>query len=420
MSTTMTAPDQLLEKETRFPAWFEKLRRDAWKQFEELAWPARKEESWRFASYKKGEYENLDLATSGEKCELRDLMEDSLRFVFQNHQLVERPENLPQGLIALPLDEALNSHPELENNFPELQGTLGSKKLAALHRARCAEGLVLIAETEVKTPIEIIHQISGDQKLVLPYLYIASKNGGHLRVAERFISTNETDATSVVCVTDIVSEENSKVTYLATQELNRQSRLTRLADTRVEKNALSRIAVVHTGAEWVREETYATADGVDCRSEILSVALPDTGQEYDQRTYQNHGAPDTFSDLLFKNTLFGEAKTVFSGLIFVAENAHGTDAYQTCHNLMMSNECEAHSLPGLEINADQVECSHGSTSSQVSAEEIYYLTARGISPTNARRMIAKGFSIEAIHKLNSEPLEELAIAVIDRKYALVD
>lgn len=416
----MPAIASLLEKETNFPAWFEELRTDAWKQYEELDWPTRKEEHWRFGSYKKADFDNIPAASEGEEGELRDLMENSLRFVFQNHQLITRPEILPEGLIALPLNEALVAHPELENNFPKLQGSLGSKKLAALHRARCDQGLVLIASADLETPIEVIHQISGDQKLVLPYLYIASKNGGHLRIAERFISTNDTDATSVVSVTDVVSEENSQVTYLATQELNRQSRMTRLADTRVEKNALGRIAIVHTGAEWAREETYSTVDGIDSRSEILSVALPDTGQEYDQRTFQMHAAPDTFSDLLFKNTLFGEAKTVFSGLIFVDEKAHGTDAYQTCRNLFMSDDCEANSMPGLEINADQVKCSHGSTSSQVSTEEIYYLTARGIRPSSARRLIAKGFSIEAIQKLNNEPLEKLAIAVVDRKFAQVD
>jgi Fe-S cluster assembly protein SufD len=177
---------------------------------------------------------------------------------------------------------------------------------------------------------------------------------------------------------------------------------------------------VHTGAKWVREETYSTVDGQDARSEILSVALPDTGQEYDQRTFQNHGGRDTYSDLLFKNTLFGQARTIFSGLIFVDEGAHGTDAYQTCRNLMMSDECEANSMPGLEINADDVKCSHGSTSSRVSDEEIFYLQARGIDARSARSLVAKGFSIEAIEKLEDEQLEALALEVVERKFATTD
>ena len=159
---------------------------------------------------------------------------------------------------------------------------------------------------------------------------------------------------------------------------------------------------------------------MEAKSEILSVSLPTTSQEYDQRTFQHHGARDTFSDLLFKNTLFGKAKTIFSGLIFVDEGAHGTDAYQTCRNLMMTDDCEAHSMPGLEINADDVKCSHGSTSARVSDEEIFYLMARGISSKQARSLVAQGFSIEAIEKLEDEQLETLAVEVVARKFATAE
>ncbi|MGE9266617.1 MAG: SufB/SufD family protein [Verrucomicrobiales bacterium] len=400
--------------------WHDQLRSEAFKTYEATAWPARNHENWRFGSFKKARFEDLPLAKEGESTQAAHLLENSLRFVFQNHELVERPDSLPAGLTALPLSEALQEFGDcLEKKFPKLQGSLGSAKLAAYHRAHAPEALVLLATADIETPVEIIHQISGHEQIVLPHLLITSDEGGHLRVVERFISTNENDATRVVSVTDVVAEKNSQVTYLATQELNRHSLFTRLADSRVEQNALGRIGVVHTGAEWVREETYSTVDGTDGRSEILSVAIPDTGQEYDQRTFQHHGARDTFSDLLFKNTLFGEAKTVFSGLIFVDEHAHGTDAYQTCRNLLMTDTCEANSMPGLEINADEVKCSHGSTSSQVSKEEIYYLMARGIPATQARRLIAKGFSVEVIQKLDNEALEELAIAIVEAKFAQV-
>jgi hypothetical protein len=113
---------------------------------------------------------------------------------------------------------------------------------------------------------------------------------------------------------------------------------------------------------------------------MLSVSIPAREQEYDQRTFQHHVSEGAYSDLLYKNSLYDNSKTIFSGLIFVDEGAHHTDAYQTCRNLLMSDTCEANSMPGLEINADQVKCSHGSTSSQIHDEEIFYLRARGIDP----------------------------------------
>ena len=108
-----------------------------------------------------------------------------------------------------------------------------------------------------------------------------------------------------------------------------------------------------------------------------------------------------------------------SGLIFVDEGAHNTDAYQTCRNLLMSDTCEANSMPGLEINADQVKCSHGSTSSQISDEEVFYLRARGIDPVTARQLIARGFSVEVVERLGDEALETLVIRFIDAKFASI-
>jgi Fe-S cluster assembly protein SufD len=122
---------------------------------------------------------------------------------------------------------------------------------------------------------------------------------------------------------------------------------------------------------------------------------------------------------LYKNSLYDDARTIFSGLIFVDEGAHHTDAYQTCRNLLMSDTCEANSMPGLEINADQVKCSHGSTSSQISDEEIFYLCARGIAPGSARQLIARGFSVDVIERLKNDEVESLVLRFVDEKFTRI-
>ena len=129
------------------------------------------------------------------------------------------------------------------------------------------------------------------------------------------------------------------------------------------------------------------------------------------------GGPRVTSDLLYKNALYGQARSVFSGLIIVDEGAHYTDAYQTCRNLFMSEDAEANSMPGLEINADDVKCSHGSTSAAISEEEIFYLRARGIDPVRARQLIARGFSVEVIGRLGDEKVEEMVLRFLDDKFA---
>ena len=394
MSATMTPPSAL-----------DAIRAEALAKFESLDWPVRNEENWRFGSWKKANLAGMGPVGSGIGVELPEALEGTQRFVFHNAELISGSADSVQ---------LLADAPEL---LPQTESRLGSPKLSALRRALSTHGLVI--KTDEGADIEIVHVVSGDG-LLTPTIVIIADDGAKVRVVERFISANDADNTTVLCGADLIAGEGTRVTYLVTQELNAKSKLIRLADSRLEALAHAKQAVIHTGAKWVREETYSTVDGMDARSEILSVAVPTTGQEYDQRTFQHHGARDTHSDLLFKNTLFGKAKTIFSGLIFVDEGAHGTDAYQTCRNLMMTDDCEANSMPGLEINADDVKCSHGSTASRVSDEEIFYLQARGIDAKSARNLVAQGFSIEAIEKLEDEKLEALAIGIVARKFAAID
>jgi Fe-S cluster assembly protein SufD len=373
----------------------------ALEKFEELDWPVRTDENWRFR-----------LLERGLIFRARDLSELERQVIFPS------PSRVSIGLFSptvISFQVRLMAAELVEGSFGPTS-RLGSSKHAALHAAKSKHTLHIRSGTDLS--LELIYFVSGEG-LFLPGVVIEAEAGANIRVVKRFISIDDSAAV-VVTATDVRTAENSKITCLVTQELNRNSKLIRFSDSTLEASSNAKLAVVHTGAKWVREETYSTVSGSDAKSEILSVTLPDTGQEYDQRTFQHHGARNTFSDLLFKNTLFGKATTIFSGLIFVDEGAHGTDAYQTCRNLMMTDECEAHSMPGLEINADDVKCSHGSTSSRVSDEEIFYLMARGITAKDARGLVAQGFSIEAIERLEDEQLETLAVEVVARKFAIVE
>jgi Fe-S cluster assembly protein SufD len=186
-------------------------------------------------------------------------------------------------------------------------------------------------------------------------------------------------------------------------------------ETATARDASAKGFILNTGASWARNESLSRLEGPGSRSDMLSVSIPAREQEYDQRTFQHHVSEGAYSDLLYKNSLYDHSKTIFSGLIFVDEGAHHTDAYQTCRNLLMSDTCEANSMPGLEINADQVKCSHGSTSAQISDDEIFYLRARGIDPSSARQLIALGFSIEAFERLGHADLETFLLTFIEQK-----
>ena len=140
----------------------------------------------------------------------------------------------------------------------------------------------------------------------------------------------------------------------------------------------------------------AEGQGADLRLHSLSVSGED--QEFDQRTLQTHQAPNSRSDLLFKNALMAGGRTIFSGMIRVSPEAQYTDAYQTNRNLLLDPSAEANSLPGLEILANDVKCSHGATSGQIDDEQLFYMRSRGITEQLARQLLVFGFFEEIISK----------------------
>ena len=176
-------------------------------------------------------------------------------------------------------------------------------------------------------------------------------------------------------------------------------------------------AAFQLGSGYVRSEVVSQVAGEGGRSDILSVSLAAGSQEIDQRTLQDHLSAHTGSDLLYKNILFGKARTIFAGLIRVDEGAHYTDAYQKCRNLLLSGECEANSMPGLEINADQVKCSHGSTSGRLSEEEVFYLLSRGIPRETAEHMMSLGFALEVVERLGQPAVEAMAVRLLAARLA---
>jgi Fe-S cluster assembly protein SufD len=187
--------------------------------------------------------------------------------------------------------------------------------------------------------------------------------------------------------------------------------------TTVDHDASAMSLNVHLGANYSRFESLSRLIGEGARSDLLAVSIANGDQEFDARTLQDHASPHTNSDLLYKNALDGRARSIFGGLIRVEPHAHFTDAYQKVRNLLLSDDAEADSMPGLEILADNVKCSHGATSGQVDEEEMFYLRSRGIRPAVARRLVVTGFLNEVIRRLDHAPISDYLQSLIEAKFA---
>ena len=406
------------------PAWFTTRQKDAWSRFNELPMPTRRDETWRFSSTKQLDFDafNYGVGVPEDTGSLIErsvgLAEPTARFIFANDILISLDSKLPEEAICMPLPEALLLHEDLVREHFMVHGTrLGSAKWTALHEAKLSAGMFIYIPDgmQIEGAIEIFHWLAGDRATVLPHTLVVTGSHAKVRVIDYFQSESNSETGLVIAVNDLIAGPGSSLDYVAIQNLNERSKIIQVNETTANTNASAKGFVLNVGAAWVRNETLSRLEGEDSRSDMLSVSVPMGVQEVDQRTFQHHYSPGAFSDLLYKNTLYDKSRTTFSGLIFVDEGSHRTDAYQTCRNLFMSDDAEANSMPGLEINADEVKCSHGSTSSQISDEEIFYLKARGIDPDSARQLIARGFSVEVIHRLENEQIESLVLRFLDKK-----
>ena len=405
------------------PTWFAERQKQAWTDFQNATHPSAKDETWRFGTRKQLTFEDYIPASYAEPADLdlhiKGLEEASAQFIFANDEVVHAEAELPEGVICLPLEDALAQHPDLvQKYFAKNKATLGSAKYAALHIAHVQAGLFVYVPkgVELEKPIECYHITSGDKACTFPHTLVVTEENAKVTVIDYFKSSADTDASLVIAMNDLHAAAGSQLSYTAIQDLNLASKLISISDLQAARDARVKSFTLNVGATWVRNESYSRLLESGAHSDMLSINIGSGTQEYDQRTFQHHGAPHTYSDLLYKNTSYDKAKTVFSGLISVDEGAHFTDAYQTCRNLLMDDTTESNSMPGLQINADNVKCSHGSTASTISDEEIFYLQARGVHSKAAKQLIARGFSIEVVERLSNDSLEELVMTYIDAKF----
>jgi Fe-S cluster assembly protein SufD len=208
------------------------------------------------------------------------------------------------------------------------------------------------------------------------------------------------------------------LTYSGVQEWSDKTTAFHINATEVSKDATSTALQMNLGGSYVRGESDSHLRGEGARSVMLSVNPSDKDREIDQRTFQDHYAPRATSDLLYHNALSDTSRTIFAGLIKVEEGAHETDAYQKVRNLMLSDEAEANSMPGLEILADNVRCTHGATSGELNEDELFYMMARGIPAKQAARLIVRGFLGSVLERLENAPLQEHLGGILDRKLGI--
>jgi Fe-S cluster assembly protein SufD len=299
------------------------------------------------------------------------------------------------------------------------EATLGSARFAALHQALVSTGTFLFVPrgVEIKEPIEIFHWLRHDNMSIFPHLLLVTDELAKVTVIEHFRSCSQ-DAPGFACgVNDLIAGPGANVTYVCAQNWSKNVVALQINSTTVDHDASAMSLNLHLGSRYSRFESLSRLIADGARSDLLAVGVATGDQEFDARTLQDHLSPHTASDLLYKNALDDRARCTFGGLIRVEPHAHFTDAYQKVRNLLLSDDAEANSMPGLEILADNVRCTHGATSGQIEEDEMFYLRSRGIPPKIAQHLIVTGFLNEVIQRLDQPAIADHLRTLIDEKFA---
>jgi Fe-S cluster assembly protein SufD len=413
------------------PAWWSDLKRKAWAHHLELPLPSRTDELWRFSNLKGLRLdEPFPLAAPAPAEIVRALVarsnlvtQKTAQAIYVNDVRIEQdslPDHLTKaGVIFDSIENAVLHHPALiQAHFMAQDSALGSQKFTSLHRALTTGGAFIYVPkgVEVNLPLVVYHWAAGGRTAVFPHTLVVAEDNAKVTVVEFRQSASETDTTFAAGVNDLYAGPGAQITYVSGQRWSRNSLGFQGNETVVQRDGRVVSLGLQLGGRQVRTESHSRLQGPGSFSQMLSLAIAHGDQEFDQRTLQSHQSPHTGSDLLYKNALFDQGRTIFSGLIVVDPGAQKTDAYQSNRNLLCSPEAEANSLPGLEIEANDVRCTHGATNGKIDDEQLFYMAARGISKPIAEELLVFGFFEEVLGKLENEHLRAVLREFIQTKF----
>ncbi|HZQ28724.1 MAG TPA: Fe-S cluster assembly protein SufD [Acidimicrobiales bacterium] len=383
------------------PAWLREQRIAAAERFAGASLPTETEEVWRYSRISELDLDAFAPLVDGPTTEdgIPDALQPLIDAVGERAGLLV----LRNGRIAhRELD------PDLEAKGVQLrvldEGCMGSVATAAdvftdLATAFTADGaLVRVPRgVVVPRPIVVLQWIDADGSAVFPRLVVQAGEASQVTVLDHLSSPAGVHAlTAPVAELDVADAAN--LSYLNVQELGSSVWQVGYQASRVGRDATLDSSVVALGGDYARVRADSRLAGQGGSSNLLAVYFGDGRQMHDFRTMQDHEAPKTTSDLLFKGAVEDNAHSVYSGLIRVRKGAKGTNAFQTNRNLVLTEGAHADSVPNLEIEENDVSCSHASAVGPIDEEQRYYLEARGVPTDVANRLIVLGFFNEVIER----------------------
>ena len=414
------------------PGWLRARREEAWEVYAATPLPSTRSEEWRYTDVAKLlPLDGLEPAADG-AVRGAALPDPLRRAMAQDRESAGRVVEVDGRVVSVELDDSLAArgvvlsslHEAARRGVGDIEALLATRavpasdgKFSALNAALWSDGVFLYLPRGVRAEqtIRLSRWVSRSGTATFTRILIVAEEHSRLSFVEEILSPDFDSATLASTVAELFSRGGAQVQYVSLQRMGRGGIHLANQRTLAERDSTLDTLNVALGGTVGRVDLNARLLGPGANSDMLGLYFGDANQHFDFNTSQDHVAPNAHSDLLYKGALDGRARGVFRGIIRVHEGAQGTDAYQTNRNLILSDEAVATSLPNLEIEADDVRCSHGATVGQLDAEALFYLMSRGLGREQAERLVVLGFLGEVLSRLPLGGVVEKVAQAIEAK-----
>jgi Fe-S cluster assembly protein SufD len=382
----------LAEATTSPPAWLEERRRQGASLAQELPLPDQKAKGWEFTDLSGLDLDSYDPAGPAATIEAAE------------------------GATVLPLATALDSHEEL---LRERLGALvpAEDPFVARNEASWRDGVLIHvpAGVALSEPIRVELPVDEPGAALAWRTLIVLEEGAEAEVWEHAGSADDETDALLNSVVELHVGGGATLRYVSTQDISERAWIFSSQRAAVQRDGRLEWTALGFGSARgkVRMETNLAGPGSEAR--VTGGYAGGPGQHLDYDTTQEHAAPNTISDLAFRGVLAAGSTAVWRGMIRVDPGAQQTDAFQESRNLLLSPDAHADAIPGLEIEADDVRCTHAAAIAQIDRDQLFYLTSRGLEPADAKSLIIEGFLESLVERLPQGPVREEISAALGRR-----
>jgi Fe-S cluster assembly protein SufD len=416
-----------LSKQLAEPSWLRKRRLSAWQTYVDTPMPTIRDEAWRRSDIRLLPSDQVELNLGQDVSTDRELgptteVDDAA------HQLILR-QGLPaesiggdalaaQGVVFCDWATALRDHQEL------IRRHLGSVvrddegKFAALAAGLTQTGALVYVPSgiRVEKPVSIVMQADGSGSVMAARLLVVLDEGAEITIFHDLASAEQRNAEAIHAgIVELSVADEARLTFIELQNLGQHVWNFTHERAHLGRNASMIWILGSMGSRFTKSFIDLDLHGEGAEGRLSGFYVADGVQHLDHDTQQNHLAANTTSDLLFKGALTERSRSVWQGMIYVAPGAQRTDGYQVNRNLILSEDARADSIPGLEILADDVRCTHGASVGKLEEETLFYLMSRGVPREMAENLLIEGFFAPIIEQIPNKAVRTRLAGMIATK-----